>query len=145
MKYGHLETQLMFSRLGESLGYRASKIYTPNCPTDGVWFGRHPFDRTREVPVLAIEVLVSESLKIIRGSIRTLERVSPQIAILLLHEGEILGQWLAEGSESDMLDRRMSALKQTVADEITQSYQRFEIWNEHSLWYLNKIKTKEVN
>jgi len=89
MRSGHHEAQVLFERLGQQLGYRARRSWTRQYPTDGVWLLDASHVGFDELPVAALEVVVSETGKALRGSISTLEMVSPALGILLVQDQEI--------------------------------------------------------
>lgn len=136
MKYGHKYSQLLFQELGEKLGYHAKKSYAPSLPTDGVWLIKHPLKMAEEIPLIAIEVVVSESMKCIRGSIRILEEVSPVIAIIIIHKSEMESNLLKKGIPEKKIVERMEKINRFILEETMKSNQRFEIWSEQSLDYL---------
>jgi len=135
MRYSHKEIQDYFQKLGAKLGYTVKRRYSYQYPTDGVWFIPHPLNPAEVVPLVAIEVIVSESSKTIKGSIRTLEAVSPSVAILLIHEVEFLRRLTLKGMSHDNALNRVEAIKKTLLNETSKSLQNFEIWNEKNLFY----------
>ncbi|WP_182102726.1 hypothetical protein [Niallia taxi] len=137
MKLGHKDSQGLFLEMGKRLGYSPKKTYSEDLPTDGIWTIPHPLNLMDSLPVAAIEVAVSESPKTLRGSIRTLEDVSPLLAIILVHEGEITRRHIVKGGTLDSALKKISAIHNLLEREVLMSQQRFEIWTEHTLsrWY----------
>lgn len=142
MRHGHKQLQEYFIKTGSNLGYLVKKSFTQNLPTDGVWLIPHPLNFTTTVPLVAIEVIITERLKSIRGSIHTLEAVSPVLAVLAIHEGEIISHFLDKGHSFDSAKEKLVKLKLNINEEISRSNQRFEIWTETNMSYwfsMNKI------
>jgi len=67
MRRGHHEAQVVFERLG----YRCRRTWTREHPTDGVWLLDTPHLALDQLPVAALEVVVTETGKALRGSIST--------------------------------------------------------------------------
>jgi hypothetical protein len=61
MRIGHKHLQNLFADIGDKLGYSPKRNYSTQNPTDGVWFIRNPFNILEQTPLVAIEILVSES------------------------------------------------------------------------------------
>jgi len=83
----------------------------------------------KELPVVALEVVVSESPKTIKGSIGTLEAVSPSLGVLLLHEGEMRRTRILRGLETQPIERHLGELHEAVAGWLLRSHQRIEVWS----------------
>lgn len=133
MKPGHKHSQQIFFEMGKILGYKPKKSFTAELPTDGIWTVQHPLNLMDKLPVAAIEVVVSESPKTIRGSVRTLEDVSPLLAIILIHEGEITRRNIIKGGTLETSLEKIEAIHNMLVQEVLMSQQRFEIWTEHTL------------
>tara|TARA_Y100000590_G_scaffold207813_1_gene235382 strand:- start:3822 stop:4256 length:435 start_codon:yes stop_codon:yes gene_type:complete len=131
MRYGHKEAQNMFLALGEMNGYQTRRTYTPKFPTDGIWL-KH--DRLfGDIPFAAIEVIVSESPKTIRGSIATLEFVSPAIAIILIQDQEITRGLRKRGVADNQIIKRLDGIYTHISEGIKQSRQIFKVWGYENL------------
>lgn len=96
---------------------------------------------TEEIPIVATEVIVSESIKVIRGSIRTLEEVSPAIAVIIVNEGEIASKLINMGVSKEEIAKRIDKIKKFIAGETEKSCQRFEIWTEKKLSYWIELRS----
>ena len=68
-----------------------------------------------ELPVVALEVVVSESAKTMKGSMDTLAEVSPALGLLVIHELEIR--------------RGMIRQMEQAQDRITRHQQRIVVWS----------------
>jgi len=128
MTPGHREAQAMFDALGRKLGMKAKHSFSRSYPTDGVWYSDSQ-PGFPEAPVAAIEVIVSESRKTVRGSLLTLEVVSPAVGILLVHEDEIRRRLVRAGCDPEVAARRVSAINAHAADLAQASRQRVEVWS----------------
>jgi hypothetical protein len=129
MTSGHREGQALFEALGRRYGYEVRRSYSKSLPTDGVWYmGRH-FGALPPVPVVAIEVLVSESRKTIRGSVVTLELVSPALGILLVHEEEMRRRLVRAGASPEVVTARVAAARAHARELVANARQRIEIWS----------------
>lgn len=133
LKLGHKEAQEKFFLIGQNLGYSTKLNYSSDLPSDGIWFTDHPLNLMDDLPILAIEVIVSESPKVIRGSIRTLENISPALAILLIHENEMINRTIKNGGNIIQARKSIERVKKLIKQETSKSQQRFELWNEKTL------------
>jgi hypothetical protein len=129
MTQGHKEGQALFEALGRQLGFDVARSFTRTLPTDGVWYAEKAAGRFGQVPLVAIEVLVSESRKTIRGSLMTLELVSPALGILLVHEEEIRRRLIRAGFNSDEADARVLRSRDHAEHLASASRQRVEAWS----------------
>jgi hypothetical protein len=118
----------MFLGLGRALGYDPRLSFSRALPTDGAWLSPALGVDAPAVPVVAIEVVVSESRKTIRGSLLTLEMVSPSLGVILVHEEELRRRHVRAGRSSDEAQRRISSLRQHAAELAAGSRQRIEVW-----------------
>lgn len=133
MTQGHRGAQRLFDDMGRAFGYRVERTFSKALPTDGVWFARRTPRPEDRIPVMAIEVVVSESRKVLRGSVLTLESVSPAVGVLLIHEGEIRRRMIRGGASSTGVEARVAALHELANALVKNSRQRFEIWSHVSL------------
>ena len=97
MTKGHKDAQELFARLGQSKGFEVRRTHSQTLHSDGIWLVRDPIFPLRQIPLAAIEVIVSESTKSMRGSIGVLEEISPAVAIILLQEEEIRKRNIKKG------------------------------------------------
>ncbi len=129
MRPGHREAQEMFEQLGKALGYQTRRSWTRSHPTDGVWLNPgHDTLGFGYLPVVAIEVLVSEGAKTSRGSLATLTAVSPAVGVLLVHEEEIRRGMLRKGTSSEAADAVIGARRADLLDAANRTSQRIAIW-----------------
>jgi hypothetical protein len=129
LRIGHAEAQAMFHHMGRVLEYTVSKTWTRDLPTDGVWLSGPGHIGIGRLPVVALEVVVTESPKQVRGSIATLTAVSPALGILLLQEEEIRRGLIRKGVEAVEIERRLARQQSQVEDQINRSQQRLELWS----------------
>jgi hypothetical protein len=127
MRYGHRQAQDMFAEVGRTLGYRVKRSYSPSTPTDGIWLIRAP--HVGELPVAAMEVIVSESPKTLRGSLHTLETVSPSLGILLLQTDEITRGVIRNGGTATTGGKLLARMQATLGELVSRSRHRVEVWH----------------
>src|SRR2546422_25023 len=129
MRSGHREAQSLFLALGRKLGYPVRLQWSRHLPTDGVWLagGRHP--RVAGLPLVALEVVVTEGPKSVRGSIATLAAVSPSLGVLLVNEEEIRRVLIRDGVAVEAVDRSLGHQLRHLDDLLRTTNQRFEIWS----------------
>jgi hypothetical protein len=128
MRSGHREAQMQFERLGRQLGYRCRRSWTREHPTDGVWLLDTPQVGFDELPVAALEVVVSETGKALRGSISTLEMVSPALGILLVQDHEIRRGLVRAGASPESAAMHLRRLLATTEADLSRSRQRIALW-----------------
>lgn len=128
MRRGHRDAQTAFLELGRTLGYSPAKTFSTRYPTDGVWYLRARDDISDTLPVVAIEVVVSESPKTMRGSVGVLEAVSPALGVLLIQEEDIARRLRRSGSDEDAVRRHLGHLSNRALDLATSVHQRVEVW-----------------
>jgi hypothetical protein len=119
----------MFRELGTALGYAVRASYSQAYPTDGVWLARPPLRGVDALPLVAIEIAVSESRKTLRGSLFTLEMVSPALAIILVHEDELRRRHIRLGGSADEAQRRVAAVQELATTLAATSRQRTVVWS----------------
>lgn len=71
---------------------------------------------------------MSESPKTLRGSIVTLECISPSLAVVLVHEEEIRRQALRRALPVSAALRKTQLLSEEAADLAARSRQHIEVW-----------------
>ena len=129
----HAEATDNFLALGRSLGDDVSRTYSGDHPTDGVWFARGlDFSGLPRIPIAAIEVAVSERGKTLNGSVKTLELVSPAVAIVVIGEDQILRSAWRSGDANEG-QSELSAVRNRLNFLINKSAQRFEVWTTSQL------------
>ena len=128
MRIGHNEAQVLFRRMGEHLGYKARRSWTREHPTDGVWVLASAHFGYDEVPIAALEVVVTESGKSLRGSIATLEAVSPAVAVLLVQDREIRRGLIRAGASQEQVTRYLGHLMRSAVSDASRSRQRIAVW-----------------
>jgi hypothetical protein len=136
MKPGHRDAQDKFLEAGTALGYTTRRTYSSEWHTDGVWLLR---DRLlgRDIPVAAIEVIVSEGKKTRQGSIFVLEMISPALGIVLLHDEEIRrGMW-RNGATDARIEREIAHREEHLRRLAEGSKQRIEVWRTANLDYVH--------
>lgn len=129
MLHGHREAQGMFEQLGRSLGFEVRRSFSQDLPTDGVWFLASAFPVVSKLPYVALEVVVSESPKSLRGSITTLEQVSPSLGVLLIQEDEIQRRLLRNDKLPLDAEAELGRLQAVAGRLIVASRQRIEVWS----------------
>ncbi len=133
MTNGHRKAQALFEELGRGLNYVPAASFSKKWPTDGVWWGRGVDCARDRLPVAALEVVVSEASKAMKGSVLTLEKVSPALGILLVHEEEIRRRMLRGGMQPHAADARVDAIRADASALAADSRQRIEVWSYHRL------------
>jgi hypothetical protein len=128
MRSGHNEAQVLFQQLGRQLGYRCRRIWTRAHPTDGVWLLDTLHLGHDVLPVAALEVAVTENGKALRGSIATLEIVSPALGILLIQDHEIRRGLIRAGATPEAATAHIQRLLASATDDIGRSRQRIALW-----------------
>src|SRR5262249_25138971 len=126
MRPGHRAAQKLFEALGRSQGFEPARTYSPKLPTDGVWF--HKGGVIGALPVVAIEVVVSESPKLMKGSVRTLELVSPALGVLLLEDEEIWRGRVRRGDSDEKATAYVARVHAELLDLAAHSGRRIEVW-----------------
>ncbi|MEA2682181.1 MAG: hypothetical protein QOK05_509 [Chloroflexota bacterium] len=125
----------MFAAVGERLGFSVRRTWAQNRPTDGVWVIESK-GAVRPLPVVALEVIVSEGLKSARGSVQTLAAVSPALGVLLLQEEEIARRLMRRGLSRSGAEYRVAQQRDALGVELGTQRQRLEIW---SFEYLRRV------
>jgi len=119
----------MFLELGKALGFDTRKTWSRALPSDGVWLVSASEYLLPPLPVVALEVAVSEGPKQIKGSIDTLSEISPALAVLVINEVEIRRGALRRGVDVATVERQLKAKIDNARDRIARSQQRFELWS----------------
>ena len=126
MRPGHKEAQDLFLHLGELQGYRPQKSFSLDHPTDGVWF--QDDWELGPLPIAAAEVIVTEGKKSMRGSIATLEAVSPAIGIVIFNDDEVQRGLIRAGCSVDVIEQRLSRAIDHLNEFASTSKQRIQVW-----------------
>lgn len=129
MRPGHSEAQVMFEKIGVALGHETRRSWSISAPTDGVWLTKTEIAELGELPIAAIEVIVSESPKSIRGSALTLAEVSPAVGILLIHEQEIRRGLLRAGKDVAFASQVIDGMFKHALTASQRCFQRLEVWS----------------
>jgi hypothetical protein len=144
MRPGHKEAQELFAAVGSRIGFDVRRTYSTAMPTDGVWLLRSPIKILHGTPVVAMEVPITESMKSLRGSVSTLEAVSPSLAMLLIQDEDIRRRLIARGASEEIADREIHSLTTKIRSLIATSRQRFEVWSVGDLrLHFRKLTGKE--
>jgi hypothetical protein len=139
MTPGHADAQRMFFEVGKALGYQPRRTFSKALPTDGVWLALNGIARFQEVPIAAIEVVASEGLKTWRGSLATLEAVSPAVAFLLLQEEEVRRRMSRAGASASRIERVIHRTLNQMRDAAAQTRQRVEVYTMENLRCLHHL------
>jgi hypothetical protein len=143
MKPGHRDAQDKFLEAGTALGYATRRTYSADWHTDGVWLLRDSL-LGRDIPVAAIEVIVSEGKKTRQGSIFVLETISPALGIVLLHDEEIRrGMW-RNGATDAHIEREITHREEHLRSLAEGSKQRIEVWRTANLDYVHDHALRTV-
>lgn len=126
---GHRQARQIWDQLGSNLRYEPAHSAGGSRPADGAWFPRMAGPRFARRPSAAIEVIVSESPKTLRGSIVTLECISPSLAVVLIQEEEIRRQAVRRGLPVSAALRKTELLSGEAGDLAARSRQHIEVWS----------------
>lgn len=129
MLTGHKDAQFLFERLGREMGYAYRRTWTVGLPTDGVWMLDETLSVGAELPIAALEVVVSEGPKTMKGSIDVLAEVSPALGILCINEVEIRRGLIRRGHSAEIAEKRIASLMAQAEDRIGRSQQRLAVWS----------------
>lgn len=119
----------MFERLGREAGYGYRRTWTAALPTDGLWVMDESLSLGTCLPITALEVAVTESPKVIKGSLDTLAEVSPALGILCIHEVEIRRGLIRCGLPAERITARVARCMAMAKDRILRMQQRVIIWS----------------
>jgi hypothetical protein len=133
----------MMDSIGSAKGYLTVRNFSPSHYGDGSWVSPHPLSllATNVLPLISYEVIVSESfsLKSIRGSIRTLEEISPMLALMIVHEKEIEESLAEKGFQVTYIYSKIEHIYRLIRQEIATCSQRFEIMSEKDIEYFYEL------
>ena len=144
----HRSAQDMLIEMGDVQGYTTTKTFTKETPGDAVWLvpvgEAAPGEPGGLVPVLAAEVVVSEGKKSIRGSISTLEDISPAVGVIVVHTDEVVASRIRRGIKP-VAARRDADQKLELARRLAaKSRQRVEVWDSKTLQYKYHLATQSA-
>ncbi len=126
----------MFLEAGKALGHSIRRQYSTEFPTDGVWLLKDSLLGC-DIPVAAIEVIVTEGKKTRQGSIFVLESISPAVGIVLLQDEEIRrGMW-RDGATDSAIEREIEHREAHLHRLAEGSKQRIEVWKKANLDYVH--------
>lgn len=128
MRTGHQKAQAMFQALGAALGYVTARTWSRALPTDGVWLSQTDNGGLGILPIAALEVVVSEGVKQMRGSIATLMEVSPAVGVIVLQDHEIRRGCIRDGMSADAVQRLIAHRTCWLANEVRAKSQRIVVW-----------------
>lgn len=111
---------VMRQRLGRAAGFGYRRTWSRELPTDGVWVLPGSAFAGDELPVAALEVVVTEGPKSIKGSLDILAEVSPALGVLVIHEEEIRRGLVRRGVLTEEIDRRLNAQFEAARDRVTR-------------------------
>ena len=127
MNYGHKKTQDNFMQLGKRLGYAVRRSWSRDLPTDGVWLTDCPLSLDGQIPFVAAEVLASEKGKVILGSLATLERVNPAIALVIIADDEYRRRLYKKGMGVEDVEVAVANFVEKVRAAVSGRIQRFKV------------------
>ncbi len=119
----------MFEALGHKLGYPSRRRWSAALPTDGVWLAPDGVAGWENLPVVAIEVVVSESPKVSRGSISTLCAVSPALGVIVLQDEEIRRGFAKKGMAESEIAKRLKLQREHLEGQAARTVQRIVVWD----------------
>jgi hypothetical protein len=143
VKPGHREAQDLFLELGRARSFQVRRTFSRSHPTDGVWVLGPEHGELAGLPVVAIEVVASETGKGLLGAIGTLSAVSPLLGIILVQEEEIVRRLIRRGLSRNHALQRLTQLQGRVDDFVEQSPQRIQRWSFQRLVWLHSIVFRE--
>ncbi|HZH18345.1 MAG TPA: hypothetical protein VE057_28595 [Archangium sp.] len=129
----------MFLDIGRAQGYVPRRSFSQHLPTDGVWLATTGIGRFHELPIVAIEVAASEGLKTWRGSLVTLEAVSPAVAILLLQDEEVRRRMSRAGATHPEIEETLGRMLTQMREAAARTRQRVEVYTMENLRYLHRV------
>ncbi len=145
MRTGHKDAQFLFEQLGRSAGYGYRRTWTRALPTDGVWLFDESLSLGAELPIAAIEVVVSEGPKTMKGSLDILAEVSPAIGILCVNEVEIRRGLVRRGVPHDNIIDRIARLMMIAHERVARSQQRLAVWTYAQLEQRYRFNTGDTS
>jgi len=139
MRDAHRITQEMILAIGEANGYATRRSFSAHLPSDAVWLRLDPV--YKELPVAAFEVAVTEGPKALRGSITTLEQISPALGVLVLHDSELRRNLARKGFDAATIASRVSGRRRIAEEAAATSRQRIEIWSDSQVQHRYALAT----
>jgi hypothetical protein len=104
------------------------RTFSRRWPTDGLWYPSHRDGLTDGLPLAAVEVLVSEGAKSIRGSVGVLEAVSPVLGVVVLHDEDIARRLRQKGKTEAAIAEALDCINDQIEDHIEHTRQRIQLW-----------------
>jgi hypothetical protein len=129
LRAGHREAQDMFLAMGRALGYQTRRTWSAELPTDGVWVSPLASAPAGGLPIVALEVIVTEGPKTAKGSIQTLAAVSPALGIVCLQDEEIRRGLIRAGVIPQEAERRLLRQHDLIEEQFRRCTQRIELWS----------------
>ncbi|KOX20256.1 hypothetical protein ADK67_30930 [Saccharothrix sp. NRRL B-16348] len=77
---------------------------------------------------MAVEVIVSEGAKAIRGSIGVLEAVSPALGLLIVQDDDIARRLRSQGYTEERIQQTLKHTIEQINDHISHTRQRLDVW-----------------
>lgn len=133
MRTGHREAQEKFLSTGRLLGHEVRRSFDRRWPTDGVWMTRASDGIAGGLPLVAIEVLVSEGPKTLRGSLGVLEAVSPALGVLLVQEDDIARRLRVRGASEAQIAAHLRRMHDHINEYRASVRQRTAVWTYQQL------------
>ncbi|WP_158086306.1 hypothetical protein [Mycobacterium asiaticum] len=145
MLAGHNEAQRMFEELGRWYGFEPRRQHSRGFPADGVWLlGSCYGPAFGELPVVAIEVVASESPKTILGSIATLERVGAALGIVLVQEDEIARRLVRDGASRADVQAYLARTHAHIDGHLASVRHRIERWSFEQLSHAHTLAAQRT-
>lgn len=119
--------------MAKHLGFDYRKTWTQPLPTDGVWVTRGDGIVIPVLPVVALEVVVTEGAKSIRGTADVLSEVSPSLGLIVVDEEEIRRALASRGLDLDRVDSEIAHKRDLAAAAARRADQRIEVWSKAQL------------
>ncbi len=139
MRDAHRITQEMLLVIGRASGHEARRTYAKDLPADAVWLRWDPIGH--DLPLVAFEVAVSEGPKALRGSITTLEQISPALGVLVLHDSELRRTLARKGLDPATIANRIEGRRRIAQEAASTSRQRIEIWTDAKVQHRYSMAT----
>lgn len=143
MRTAHRITQNQLLAIGEAHGLDVRRNFNRANPADVIWLTRN--GSTGELPVAAFEVAVSESPKGLRGSVTTLELISPALGVIVLHDTELRRTLVRRGLDAEAALAQIRHRRRLVDDLVRTSRQRIEVWTDANVDQRFRMATGRAN
>lgn len=122
-------------KLGKKLGYDVKPSYSKDPQGDAVWFQKvnDKIHTKGLLPVVAFEVLCSETPKSIKGSIATLQHISPALGVLAIIDSEYAKKAKHYPSYTEVTYPEYIKKKAKEYAEGVSLTSRIEIWDQKKI------------